>query len=60
MKLQVAKAPLTVGMDGSSVYFKSYKNGIITTSKCGTRLNHAVIIIGYGMEKNIEYWIIKN
>ncbi|CDW82961.1 cysteine protease [Stylonychia lemnae] len=60
IKEQVLKGPITVGMDASSPYFRQYSSGIITTTKCGTSLNHAVIIIGYGLDKGLEYWIIKN
>lgn len=47
-------------MDASSVYFRNYKDGVITTRKCGQSINHSVLIIGYGTVGNIDYWIIKN
>eukprot|EP00347_Sterkiella_histriomuscorum_P014682 403359950 len=56
----VARFPVTVGLDASSSYFRFYSSGIITTTKCGTGLNHAVLIIGYGNEGGIDYWLIKN
>ncbi len=37
-----------------------YQSGIIRGSSCGTILDHAVTIVGYGEEKRIKYWIIKN
>lgn len=44
--------------------FYFYKSGIFTTNKCGKnnceRVNHAVLIVGYGIEKGIEYWLCKN
>lgn len=30
------------------------------TGPCGTKSNHAVVVVGYGVENGIKYWIIKN
>ncbi len=56
MKDAVSKQPCAVAIDGSSRIFQTYKTGIITTSGCGTQLNHAVTIVGYGS----NFWIVKN
>ncbi|CDW83109.1 cysteine protease [Stylonychia lemnae] len=56
----VSKQPVTAGIDASSIYFKNYKNGIITSTKCGAQNNHSVLIIGYGTLDQIDYWIVKN
>lgn len=39
-----------------------YKSGVLDTTSCGTRLNHAVNIVGYGRDNATgkDYWIIKN
>ena len=38
-----------------------YSGGIITIA-CGTIIDHAVLIIGYGTdsESNLPYWLVKN
>lgn len=58
----VAIRPIAIGIAASSTLFQFYKSGVITDAKaCGTALNHAVVIVGYGSTAdNIPFWIIKN
>jgi cathepsin L len=38
-----------------------YKGGIINSAACGTNLNHAVLLVGYGTDSTGKaYWIVKN
>ncbi|KAJ4954933.1 hypothetical protein NE237_011716 [Protea cynaroides] len=56
----VANQPVSVAIDGSGHPFKYYSSGIFT-GECGTNLDHAVTLIGYGVnEKGIKYWLVKN
>ncbi|XP_051901078.1 cathepsin W-like isoform X3 [Pristis pectinata] len=49
---------ITVLMDLKPL--QHYKKGIIRSNSCTKISNHAVLIVGYGIESNMPYWIIKN
>ena len=44
----------------NTLLFQHYTSGVITDTKCGTNLDHAVLIVGYGTEDNLDYWLVKN
>ena len=39
-----------------------YQSGIYDDPECGFKLDHGVLVIGYGTDNdlNMDYWIIKN
>lgn len=54
----VSRRPVAVAIDGSCDAFIQYKGGIFTQS-CGSDLNHAVTIVGYGTDERTgtDYWV---
>ncbi|CAH0382847.1 unnamed protein product [Bemisia tabaci] len=45
-------------MNSESLQF--YKNGIIRNAGCRGRVNHAVVLVGYGTENGQDFWIVRN
>lgn len=56
----VAKQPVVIAIEADTRYFQSYSGGILDSTSCGTSLDHAVEIVGYGSQNGIDYWIVRN
>jgi C1A family cysteine protease len=56
----VSKQPVTIAIEADTRYFQSYSGGILDSTTCGTELDHAVEIIGYGTENGVDYWNVRN
>jgi len=57
----VAHGPLSIAMDAGIL--QTYHSGIIkpSSSDCSkTSLDHAINIVGYGVEDGTDYWIVRN
>ncbi|KAI9120088.1 hypothetical protein K1719_009057 [Acacia pycnantha] len=55
----VANHPVSVAIETSGSDFQFYESGIFTGS-CGTELDHGVTVVGYGVNDDTEYWLVKN
>ena len=56
----VAIQPIAVGVEADAAIFQFYQSGVVTSPSCGTTLNQALLIVGYGTENGIPYWLCKN
>jgi KDEL-tailed cysteine endopeptidase len=63
----VVRQPVAVSIDASSSVFQHYRSGVLTSRECGTQLDHAVLLVGYGTDDggaggggNTTYWRVKN
>jgi len=62
MKAALTKyGPIAVAIEADQMAFQFYHSGIFD-APCGKRLDHAVLLVGYGSDEHSgeTYWIIKN
>ncbi len=55
--------PISVAMNASEKSFMLYKKGVYKpiARKCSpARLDHGVLVVGYGQEDGVDYWLVKN
>jgi len=50
--------PLSVALDAT--YWSFYSGGIYDSVCSSSRMNHGVLLVGYGEERGTKYWIVKN
>ena len=60
LKGAVSQQPVAIALSADTKIFQSYSGGVITSSACYTSLNHGVVIVGYGTENGINYWLVRN
>ena len=60
MMAALEKQPLAVLVEADKMVFQTYQSGVLTSDKCGTQLDHAVLAVGYGTEDGEDYWLVKN
>jgi len=56
----VATTPVSVAIEADTSVFQLYKSGVLTSSACGTTLDHGVLVVGYGTDAGQDYWKVKN
>ena len=60
MKAAVAQAPISVSIEADRSVFQQYTSGVFDSAQCGTRTDHATLVVGYASDSDGEYWIMKN
>mmetsp|Transcript_11176 Transcript_11176/g.12808 ORF Transcript_11176/g.12808 Transcript_11176/m.12808 type:complete len:476 (+) Transcript_11176:355-1782(+) len=55
----VAKQPVAIAIEADQTAFQFYNGGVLTQN-CGTKLDHGVLLVGYGTEDGQDYWLVKN
>jgi len=55
------KGPASVAVQADTATFQTYSSGIITSSACGTNIDHAITAVGYGTnDAGQSYYIVQN
>ncbi|XP_076450120.1 cathepsin L-like peptidase [Babylonia areolata] len=53
--------PIAVTIDASKRSFQLYRSGVYYEPTCSSeRLDHGVLVVGYGTEDSEDYWLVKN
>jgi len=60
LKAAVNKTPISISIEADKAVFQNYHSGVMDSTSCGTRLDHAVLVAGYGTESGQDYWLVKN
>ena len=56
----VARQPIAIGINASCTSFQTYKSGVYYDPVCGEKLDHAMLVVGYGSMNGEDYWICQN
>ena len=59
MKALVAEHGAVQTTVGANSEFGQYKGGVFAGCT-GSSTNHAVVVVGYGTENGVDYWLVKN
>merc|ERR1712094_145832 len=60
LKTQLPTQPVSVAIQADQRVFQLYQSGVFDDSRCGTSLDHAVTLVGYGTEGGQDYYLMRN
>lgn len=60
LEAAVMLSPISVQIMANNPPFIHYTKGVLTDDACGSKLDHAVLAVGYGVDGDLKYWLVKN
>jgi len=52
--------PVSVAIEADKLVFQMYHTGVLTSARCGTNLDHGVLVVGCGTEDGTPFFLVKN
>lgn len=59
LKAAVSEGPVSIAIEADQESFQLYKGGVFS-GRCGKRLDHGVLVVGYGTDNGEDFWKVKN
>jgi len=60
LKEAVSRGPVAIAIEADARVFQFYSGGVLDSTRCGTQLDHGVLIVGYGEDAGKKFWTVKN
>merc|ERR1712048_873272 len=61
LRSAIAGRTVSVSVEADRYVWQFYSGGVVDSERCGTKLDHAVIAIGYDTDSTGQrYWIVRN
>jgi len=54
-----SEGPVSIAIEADQSAFQQYTSGVLT-GRCGTGLDHGVLLVGFGTDNGQDYWKVKN
>merc|ERR1712141_156214 len=59
LEAAICEGPVSIAIEADQSSFQLYNGGVLT-SKCGSNLDHGVLLVGMGTDGADKYWKVKN
>lgn len=59
LEAAVNKGCVSIGIEADETAFQHYSSGVLTGT-CGAKVDHGVLVVGYGEENGKKFWKVKN